>query len=187
MDLLLIRHGEPDPETDPVDPPLTALGHAQAAATAAYLADTHLDAVYVSPQLRAQQTCAPLIAERGIESVTDERIAEFDYEIGTYVQPALVEAKTREEAMAALKRLQGPDFHARVRAGINDAVAANKGNRIAIVCHGGVINSYIMDVLGSTEPLSPYHASLTRVAVSSKANVRSMLTFNEHDWIPTSL
>lgn len=187
MDLLLIRHGEPDVDADPVDPPLTDLGQAQAAATAAYLAETHLDAVYVSPQARAQQTCAPLIAERGIEPVTDPRIAEFDYELGLYQQPALMNAMSRAEAMAALKELQGPDFHARVRAGIGEAVAANKGKAIAVVCHGGVINSYVMDVLGSTEPVSPHHASLTRIAVSSKAGVRSMLTFNEHHWVPRSL
>jgi len=187
MDLLLIRHGEPDVEADPVDPPLTALGQAQAAATAAYLADTHLDAVYVSPQTRAQQTSVPLLAHRDIEPVTDVRIAEFDYEIGVYQPPSLLATTTREEMVAEFRRLQGPAFHARVLAGISDAVAANKGKTIAVVCHGGVINSYIMHIIGSTGLLSPNHASLTRVAVSSKAKVSSLITFNEHHWIPTHL
>ena len=64
MDLILIRHGEPDIEHHEVgDPPLTQLGHRQSHATASFLASTHLDAVYVSPQQRAQQTGAA--TERG--------------------------------------------------------------------------------------------------------------------------
>ena len=57
MQLLIIRHGEPDlTGEDLSDPPLTDLGERQAVATANFLVGTTLNAVYVSPQRRAQQT-----------------------------------------------------------------------------------------------------------------------------------
>jgi len=62
MQLVITRHGEPDlTGEDLSDPPLTNLGERQAAATAGFLADTALDAVYVSPQASstADITSAP--------------------------------------------------------------------------------------------------------------------------------
>jgi len=99
MQLVITRHGEPDlTGEDLSDPPLTNLGERQAAATAGFLADTALDAVYVSPQRRAQQTSLPLLGQRGINPVTDERTAEFDYELGSYPTPATFASMTREVA-----------------------------------------------------------------------------------------
>ena len=69
------------------DPPLTPLGERQAKATADHLAAASIDAIYVSPQLRAQQTVGPLATTHGLEPVTDVRIAEWDYEHGTYLPP----------------------------------------------------------------------------------------------------
>jgi len=184
MELILIRHGEPNVDADPADPPLSELGQRQAAATSAFLADTHLDAIYVSPQIRARQTSEAILAERGLVEVVDERIAEFDYGTGLYMQPSLVNATSRFEAMEALKSLQGPDFHARVKAGMDEIIATNQGAVVAAVCHGGVINSYVSDVTGATEPIQAFHASITRIAASSKSGVRSLLTFNEAHWIP---
>lgn len=186
MELILIRHGEPDVDADPADPPLTELGHRQAAATAAFLADTHLDAIYVSPQVRARQTCAAVLGERGLVELVDPRIAEFDYGSGMYMQPSLVNAVTRAEAMEVLKALQGPEFHARVKAGMDEIIETNRGATVAAVCHGGVINSYVGDVLGATEPVQAAHASVTRIAASSKSGVRSLVTFNEAHWIPSA-
>lgn len=74
MELLIIRHGEPDLSGDDLsDPPLTDLGQRQAVATAHHLSTTALDAVYISPQRRAQQTSVPLLDGRNIDAVTDER------------------------------------------------------------------------------------------------------------------
>jgi len=183
MDLIIIRHGEPDLTGDDLsDPPLTDLGQRQAVATAQHLAATTLDAVYVSPQRRAQQTSVPVLGERGLTPVTDERIAEFDYELGSYITPATFEGMTREEAMVLLEEYQGPAFQERVLAGFGDIIAANPGKTVAVVCHGGVINAVARDVLEAKQPLSPHHASVTRVA-ASRSGVRSLTTFNEHHWL----
>lgn len=183
MDLLIIRHGEPDlTGEDLSDPPLTELGQRQAVATAAHLADTTLDAVYISPQRRAQQTSVPLLDGRGIEPVTDERIAEFDYELGSYISPATFDGMTRDEAITLLDQYQGPAFQRRVLSGFSDIVQRHPGETVAVVCHGGVINAVAKDVLESKHPLSPNHASVTRVA-ASRSGVRSLTTFNEHHWL----
>ncbi len=183
MHLLIVRHGEPDlTGQDLSDPPLTDLGQRQAVATGAHLASTPLDAVYISPQRRAQQTSVPLLDGRGIDPVTDERIAEFDYELGSYVSPAMFEGMTRDEAMTLLDQYQGPAFQRRVLAGFADIVQRHPGETVAVVCHGGVINAVVKDVLESKHPVSPNHASVTRVA-ASRSGVRSLTTFNEHHWL----
>lgn len=186
MDLILIRHGEPDINADDLtDPPLTPLGERQAEATAEFLNEASIDAIYVSPQLRAQQTVRPLTARHNIEPVTDVRLAEWDYEYGTYVPTWAHDPMTREEATARFNELQGPDFHARVRAGFGDVINDNPGRTVAVVCHGGVIRSLIQEIL-TTEgtSLSANHASITRVA-ANRRGTRSLVSFNEHHWIPT--
>lgn len=183
MDLYIIRHGEPDVTLEDLsDPPLTALGHRQAAATAKVLARTHFDAVYASPQRRAQQTAEPLVAGRELQAVTEERIAEFDYELGSYVTSATFEGMTRAEAMAKLMAYQGPPFQARVRAGFDDIIANHPGETVAAVCHGGVVNVMVREVLGADESVGPHHASITRIT-ASRSGIRSLTTFNEHHWL----
>lgn len=183
MELYIIRHGEPDVTVDDLsDPPLTELGHRQAAATADLLASTRFDAVYVSPQQRAQQTAQPLVADRGLEARTEMRIAEFDYEIGKYVTRDDFEGMTSADAFAKLKEYQGPQFQARVRAGFDDIIANHPGETIAAVCHGGVVNVMVRSVLGAAESVGPHHASVTRIT-ASRSGIRSLTTFNEHHWL----
>lgn len=183
MELILIRHAEPDLTGDDLtDPPLTERGHRQAAATAAFLSHTHLHAIYVSPQTRAQQTLVPLLGERRLVPVTDERIAEFDYNKGGYFSPARFQGVSREQALAELEEAQGDDFHDRVSEALATMIDANPGRTVAAVCHGGVINSIVREVLEARQPIAPMHASVTRV-VASRSGVRSLLSFNEHHWL----
>ncbi len=63
MEIVLVRHGQPEWVRDGlnvVDPPLTDLGHRQAAAMATQLLGDTFDEILVSPLLRARQTAAPL-------------------------------------------------------------------------------------------------------------------------------
>jgi broad specificity phosphatase PhoE len=79
--LVLLRHGEPDwsPRGGPSvnDPGLTPFGRAQARAAAQRLARRPLDAIYVSPYRRAQETAAPLAEATGLEPITVEGLAEI--------------------------------------------------------------------------------------------------------------
>ncbi len=184
MELILIRHGEPLVEVDIVDPPLTPLGERQALSTADFLASAAIDGIYVSPQQRAQQTMVPLADRHGLDAVTDERIAEWDYG-GVYAPAWVFEPMSREEANAKFEAMQGPDFHARVKSGFDDIIAGNPGRKIAVVCHGGVIRSLVQDVLKTTSAsMHASHASVSRI-VANRRGMRSLISFNEHSWIPT--
>jgi broad specificity phosphatase PhoE len=72
MRLILLRHGQTQSNVDHLidtavpGPRLTELGLAQAAAVPDALADQRIEAIYVSTQLRSQQTGAPLAEARGL-------------------------------------------------------------------------------------------------------------------------
>lgn len=101
MRLLLVRHGQPawvHEGRGVIDPPLTELGHRQAARLAETWPEdeppTHL---WVSPALRSQQTAAPLAAR-------------FDLE--PQVHPDLVELKLPERFEGAAAHEVGKIIHA---------------------------------------------------------------------------
>ena len=78
--VILVRHGEPDwsPGGGPAvaDPGLTEFGRAQAKCTAMRLAGERLDAIYVSPYRRSQETAAALAQATGLELITVDGLAE---------------------------------------------------------------------------------------------------------------
>ena len=67
------------------NPPLSELGHRQAAAAAAWLADETFDALYASPLLRARQTAAPIAEAHGLEIQIEDGIAEYDRQSEAYI------------------------------------------------------------------------------------------------------
>ena len=191
VELIFVRHGLPQHivKTDgsPADPPLSDLGHVQAAAVAEYLSTEHIDAIYVSNLMRAVETAAPL--ECTFELTADVRpgIAEFDRNSTSYVP------------MEELKRLDydrwksfmangGPqeedpaEFQDLVVATVSEIAADHRGERVAVVCHGGVINAYGAHVLGHERGdiffCDVDYTSITRVMVASSGE-RSILSVNE--------
>ena len=86
----LLRHGEPDwaPSAGATvsDPGLTGFGHVQAQAAAKALAAERIDAIYVSPLSRAQQTAEPLAAASGVTPITVDDLAEIGVNFDGYSQ-----------------------------------------------------------------------------------------------------
>ncbi len=69
MDLILIRHGEPEWTRDGWgvdDPGLTERGHSQAARVGELAPDWGATEVWVSPARRARETAAPLLRTTGL-------------------------------------------------------------------------------------------------------------------------
>ena len=62
---------------------------------------------------------------------------------------------------------------------VDRLAAAHGGERIAIVCHGGVVNAYVVHVLGVPQDMvfHPAHASVTRVV--ARGDQRALWTANE--------
>jgi broad specificity phosphatase PhoE len=191
--LLLIRHALPErrENTDgPADPGLSAEGRRQAEHMANYLAAESVHAIYTSPLRRARETAAPLCAALGVEAVVVDDLAEFDRHATEYIP--LEELKAAGDPrfldlISGLDEADDPDgFVARVVAAIEGIVAVHGGQNVAVVCHGGVINSYLASVLGlPAQPpgfFYPNYTSIHRVA-ASRSGVRSLVTLNETSFL----
>jgi len=196
VEIVFVRHGQPEWVREGLNqenPPLTELGHAQAAAMGATLGDEHFDEVFCSPLVRARQTAAPLFEALG----RDEQIAPWLEEIGDPAwqgTPAEKAQAAYEEIMARpvddrWHGLEGGesirDFTARIRSGGAEFWAergvtrtdaelpiwqiAEPGKRIALVAHIGTNSVAIGHLLG-LEP-TPFewdrfvlgHASISRL------------------------
>lgn len=196
MEIVLVRHGQPEWVRDDLNienPPLTELGHVQAARMADSLAGEEFDEVLVSPLTRARQTAAPLYAALD----RPETIADWLEEIR---DPAW-HGTPMEKARLAYEELRGRpaadrwdglvdgesirDFTDRIHAGATQFLAARgilrsevdlpvwqiaePGRRIVLVAHAGTNSTTIAHLLGL--PPTPWewdrfvlgHTSITRL------------------------
>ncbi len=196
MEIVLIRHGQPEWVKDGlnvVDPPLTDLGHEQAARMAEVLAREEFDEVLVSPLQRARQTAAPLFEQLGRPEQIEPWLEEIR-DPGWHGTPA-------EKAQQAYAELNGRDvserwhgldggesireFTDRIHTGATEFLRRRSieriehelpiwspgdyGKRIALVAHAGTNSITIGHMLG-LDP-TPWewdrfvlgHASISRV------------------------
>jgi broad specificity phosphatase PhoE len=191
VELILIRHALPERRRvseGSADPELAPEGRAQAEHMADYLRSEQIDAVYTSPMRRALQTAAPLGRRFGLEPVVVDDVAEWDRNSSEYVPIEQLKAEGDPRFHEILgNQWDGADpieeFEARVAAALDELVARHAGDTIAVVCHGGVINTYLSIVLGldgseRTGFFYPNYTSIHRVA-ASRSGVRSVVTINE--------
>jgi alpha-ribazole phosphatase len=80
----LVRHGETMHAAQlffagDIDPPLTEQGHAEAEAVARVAGSLGLQAMYVSPKLRARTTAEPIARACGVQPIVDEGLREIAY------------------------------------------------------------------------------------------------------------
>lgn len=189
MELLLIRHALPvrrELEVGAADPELSDAGVAQAERLAEYLAAERLDAVYTSPLRRAVQTGEPVGRVQRVATVVVDGVAEWDRDSPEYVPVEELKASNDPRWQAMLDGewggLESPDeFRARVLDTVEELIREHRGGRIAVVCHGGVINAYLSHILGLADVngfFYPNYTSIHRVAAASSGE-RSVVTINE--------
>jgi broad specificity phosphatase PhoE len=73
------------------------------------------------------------------------------------------------------------EFHDTVFESVERLIAAHAGQKIAVVCHGGVINAYVASILGlpkSAGFFMPDYTSVHRV-MAAKNGTRSLRSLNE--------
>ncbi len=203
MELVLIRHALPvrrELETGAADPELSADGVRQAVLLAEYLALEQIDVVYSSPMRRARETAQPLCEVLGLSMQIEPDVAEFDQHSSEYIPIEELKAsgdpRLREFLLGEGEEFDDRDeFRARVLTSMQRIVSNHSGQRVAVVCHGGVINLYAGDVLGLDVDgpgfFYPNYTSITRVA-ASRSGVRSIITLNEtshlrHTGLPMGL
>ncbi|BAN02332.1 histidine phosphatase family protein [Ilumatobacter coccineus] len=191
MELLLIRHALPvrkELKEGIADPELSEHGLTQAEHLGVYLADEHLDAVYASSLQRAQQTAMPVVRDRNVDLLIEPDVAEYDKDSPEYVPVEELKAANDPRWQQMLDGTWDPggeshdDFHGRTVGAIERIVNEHRGQRVAIVCHGGVINAYLSEVLGlGTDRRGffyPNYTSIHRIAAASTGE-RSIVTINE--------
>lgn len=190
MELLIIRHGLPvrrELAEGAADPELAPQGHEQAGRLARYLESEQIDAIYASPMARARETAAPLAAALDVEIRISAGVAEWDQNSSEYVPVEELKATNdpRWQAMLAGEWSSDEseaDFRTRVLGSIETIIDDHRGEKVAVVCHGGVINGYLSHVLGLGEFARgffyPNYTSINRVAAASSGE-RSIVTVNE--------
>jgi 2,3-bisphosphoglycerate-dependent phosphoglycerate mutase len=191
MELLMIRHGLPvrrELDSGIADPELSEAGHAQAQHLAEYLVSEKMDAVYASPLRRAHQTAMPLAASQGLDIVLVDEVAEWDRNSNEYVPVEELKAANDPRWQAMLRgewnvHEESPaEFRARTVGAIEQLIDAHSGDRIAVVCHGGVINGYLSHILGLDHGQNgffyPNYTSIHRIA-AARSGERSIVTINE--------
>jgi probable phosphoglycerate mutase len=190
MEVLLIRHAIPirrELETGIADPELAVEGLKQAELMAKYLSTEKLHAIYASPMQRAQQTASPLAAVQGLTIQTVDGVAEFDKNSNHYVPVEELKA-TNDPRWQEMLRGEWTssdeteeEFIGRIVSSVEQIIANHASQRVAIVCHGGVINAYICHVLGLANQRGffyPNYTSIHRIAAAGSGE-RSIVTLNE--------
>lgn len=186
---MLIRHGLPvrrELESGAADPELSEAGRAQARHLAEYLSSESIDAVYASPLRRAHETAQPLAAVHGREIVIVDDVAEWDRNSTEYVPIEELKAANDPRWHALVRgewtaHEESPEqFRGRVVDRLESLVSDHSGQRIAVVCHGGVINAYLAHVLGLglQQFFYPNYTSIHRIA-AARSGERSIVTVNE--------
>jgi len=185
MDLTLIRHARPEHienASGPADPGLTEVGFRQARAAAGFVCGERIDAIYVSPMLRARQTSEPLERITGIKADVVQGVQEYDADDRSYI-PVEVMRQDKErwkEFLASDGTATSNDFYQQVVDSIETIVGQHRGDRVVIVCHGGVINTWAAHVLGLGPGMffDPEYTSVNRFAAASSGE-RSVISLNE--------
>ena len=193
MELLLIRHGQPHRvgQADGIgaDPGLTPVGVRQAILLSAFLAAHErgdISAIYSSTQRRAVQTARYIADRLEVPHHLDEELLEFDHGATFYTPVEEIRMSSVERWAAVEEGRWGdhvfdlPGFRARVHDAVEGIIERHPATSVAVVCHGGVINSYLGEVLGAPRLMlfSPAYTSVTRIA-AARSGHRQVRAVNE--------
>jgi 2,3-bisphosphoglycerate-dependent phosphoglycerate mutase len=212
MEIVLIRHGEPEWIRDGLNvdnPPLTARGRDQAQRMASYLADEHFDEVYCSPVGRSRETAAPLLAALGRSEQIEPWLEEIRNPIwhGT-PQEKSAEAYRQDRARRSHERWQGLDggepvheFVERIHLGCSSFLLERgvrrlpaelamwdieqPDRRIALVAHAGTNSVIICHLLGISA--TPWEWERFVIGHASVSRLQSMEMGDGHSFSLTLL
>lgn len=200
-EVLLVRHAQQDvdfhtaPTGEIADPPLTVHGRQQARLLGEALSTLKVDAVFVSPLRRAQETAAAVAGQHRLEPEVLDDLREVEIfrdmpqemRAEDFLGPAFLEA-VRQRMLTERSWDVYPfsessyDFRKRAINAVETAIARSPGERIVIVCHGGVINAYVGHIIDSRCDMffRPAHASVSTVVAGEGRRVLRVLNDTHH-------
>lgn len=181
--LLLVRHGQTelsyrDAFCGTTEAALTVLGREQATRIATRLSHEHIDALYCSPQGRAQETAQPIASLLNLEIQTRESLREMDFGLWEGRVQAEVAMESPQE-MAAWDRgswmVHLPEGEtqqavlARVVPCIVEILTVHTGQTVLVVSHRTLLRLLIGHLLNLSLPnsrgLSLDTASISKLQV----------------------
>lgn len=192
MEIVLIRHAQSERwgGAGPADPQLTLSGISQAQELADYLAAPdapEFTSLYTSTMTRAVETAAPIARTLGIPLTAKADLVEYDHDLNFYLPTEDIEANFEQywndlqEGTYVGHKLDLEAFQTRVVTAIDSIIETHEDeDRVAIVCHAGVISAFIDSMLGRSHPLffEPDYTSISRIQVYP-GGTRHVLSANE--------
>jgi probable phosphoglycerate mutase len=191
MQLLLVRHALPERVENaggPADPILTGEGRRQSELLADWLAHERIDHLMSSTLRRAQETAAPVARRLHLDVELVKGLSEFDADADSYIPIEELRASRDPRFFALVEgrwdelgsTVDPSSFADLVHTTIEGVIERFPGQRVAVVCHGGVINLYLGRLLGIDRHLwfEPGYTSISRVAASRDGH-RTIVTVNE--------
>jgi broad specificity phosphatase PhoE len=199
-EVLLIRHAQQvmnweGPVGESVDPPLSDQGRQQARLVGEALSTLRLDAVFSSPLKRAHETALAIALHHRLEPKVIDDLREVEVFRDLPQDRPLTESVSSELLKATRDRMLSErswdvypfsepsrDFRKRAINAVETALAHEAGERIAVVCHGGVINAYVGHIVASPYDMffRPAHASVSIVAAGRGRRVLRLLNDVHH-------
>lgn len=195
--LYLIRHGQAGNNVGAIDESdadlgLTETGREQARRLGERMAEYGVDAIYSSPLKRALETAKPIADRTGlpVQIVDDLREVATRYDGGIRSAPLAVAEQLSEAdiraALAARPRwdsypgAESSDaFRRRIVAAMDGIIRDNPGRRVAVVCHGGVIQAYVAEVLGLETDFPYYCFNASICSIRALGNRRALWRLND--------
>ncbi len=191
--LYLVRHAQSEGNrgeyTGPDDdPPLSEVGREQARRLAVRFARQKVDAVYSSPLRRAQETARAIAGAANLKVRTLDDLREVDLGQAQTDYEAFTGADARElrdriakqptwdscphgEGSAAARR--------RIVAAMDSIVGECSGERVAVVAHGAVIQTYVSHVLGLERDFVFYAFNAGITSIRAQADRRVIWRLND--------
>ena len=200
-EVLLIRHGQQEIDVhaatvgDWIDPPLSEQGQLQARLLGEALSLKPISAVFASRLKRAAMTAEQVASQQGIgiEFLDDLREVEVFRDVPP--EKTALEFLGKELLEAVRERMlhernwdvyplseSSYDFKKRAVNAVERAIAKNAGERIAIICHGGVINAYLGHIIGTRYDMffRPAHTSVSIIVSGEGRRVLRLLNDTHH-------
>lgn len=199
-ELVLVRHGQqhvPDPRLGPVgdliDPELSEIGRRQAERVGRRFSGTRIDAVYSSNLRRARDTGAQIARHHGLEPIVMTDLREVEVFRDIPPDKSAVEFVGRDLMLGVRERMVAErrwdvypfsessfEFRKRTVNAIEAIAATNSGRRVAVACHGGVINAYLAHHLGIAEDMffRPAHTAVN-VVLAGQHGVRALQSLGD--------
>jgi probable phosphoglycerate mutase len=190
--IYLIRHAQSQSNTGEDlttgDPDLTDVGIEQARRLGQRMKDQRLDVIYASPLRRTQATAFAIADLNGLEvrpkaDLVEVVLGQADHDIRLLPveeQERIAERIVEEGTWDGFPGSEG-SANARERIGraMDEIIAAHPGQRVAVVCHAAVIQTYISMILGLERDFIFYPFNASIASIRAKGDRRVIWRLND--------